>query len=477
MPKALMSSKNENSNFETIRKKIERRNFLIRISKNCLNKKDYFIITACIIIMFCATLFMFIYQPEIAFWHDQRLKTWHGATFNYLAIVLIVLQLSFLFYLLILYFKYKEIRSVSNEELLSCTVIVPAYNEGKLVYETLLSLADSNYPKEKLQILAIDDGSKDDTWLWMLKAKETLGDRLTIHQQPKNMGKRHALYHGFTTGTGAIFVTVDSDSVVDENTLRNLTSPFVTNKNCGAVAGNVRVLNKEKGIIPKMLNVSFTFSFEFVRSAQSALGSVFCTPGALAAYRRDAVLSCLDDWMNQTFMGKPSTIGEDRAITNMILKQGLHVVFQKSAMVYTNTPERYKNLYKMYVRWERSNIRENIMMSKFAFKSFRNESTTGTRIILIMQWLKVIMAFPLLISLLLFLSNYPILFLCSSLSGIFVFSTIQVLFYTKKYNFSEALLAYTYSIFYLFTLFWITPYAIATAGKSGWLTRELPINS
>jgi hyaluronan synthase len=193
----------------------------------------------------------------------------------------------FLAYIARLFFRYKPVSSVTDEELPTCTVIVPAYNEGKLVYSTLKSLVESSYPSEKLELLAIDDGSKDDTWEWMKKAKAELGDRVTIFQQPSNQGKRHALYRGFNLGTGEVFVTVDSDSIVENDTLRNLVSPFVTNKNCGAVAGNVRVLNNQKAIIPRMLNVSFVFSFEFIRSAQSVLGSVLCTPGALAAYRRE----------------------------------------------------------------------------------------------------------------------------------------------------------------------------------------------
>lgn len=462
---------------EKVKKKQDRNKFLERISKNCLTKKDYMIIGASFVTMLASILFLIIYENEILEWHNAKLETWWGVAIYSIGLSLLILKIIFLSYMGYLYIKYKPIKNVSDDELPKCTVIVPAYNEGKLVYDTLLSLADSNYPADKLEILAIDDGSKDDTWDWLLKAKQVLGARLTLFQQPENKGKRHALYRGFTTGTGDVFVTVDSDSIVDENTLRFLVSPFVVKKDCGAVAGNVRVLNKEKGIIPKMLNVSFTFSFEFVRSAQSALGSVFCTPGALAAYRKDAVMNCLDEWINQSFLGQPSTIGEDRALTNMILKQGLHVYFQKNAMVFTNIPERYKNLYKMFIRWERSNVRENIMMSKFAFKNFRDGSTTGTRIILTMQWVKLIMAIPLFLILIFFVVTHPLLFLTSTLSGVLLFSSIQMIFYAKKYNFNETLLAYAYSIFYMFTLFWITPYAIITAGRSGWLTRELPQTS
>lgn len=457
------------------KKRDERNLFFDKIKQNSLTTKDYLLIAFCIGIMFISTAFLITFSTEISNWHESRMATWWGKTIYVIGLVLLTIKVSFLIYLWALYQKYKPIQSVEDKDLPMCTVIVPAYNEGYLVYETLLSLADSKYPHDKLQIFAIDDGSKDDTWEWILKAKQLLGDRLSIFKQPKNKGKREALYHGFKNGKGEVFVTVDSDSIVDENTLRNLVSPFVFNEKCGAVAGNVRVLNKEKGMIPKMLNVSFTFSFEFVRSAQSVLGSVLCTPGALAAYRKDAVLNCLEDWMQQTFMGKRSTIGEDRALTNMILKQGLHVMFQKNAYVFTNIPVKYNNLYKMFIRWERSNVRENIMMSKFAFSNFREGAKYGTRILLMMQWVKVLLALPLLAMFVLFVSAYPILFITSSLTGILIFSSIQMLFYAKNYNFAEGFLAYVYSMFYMFSLFWITPYAILTAGKGGWLTRELAV--
>lgn len=289
-------------------------------------------------------------QPSIEQYNLERLNSTLGIVFLFFSLTLLAYKISFFLFKVFLYVRYKSIKSVSDDELPTCTVIVPAYNEGQLVWETLNSIAESDYPKHKLQILAIDDGSKDDTWFWMEKAKLHLGDRLTIFQQPSNQGKRHALYRGFNLGKGSVFVTIDSDSIVKENTLRNLVSPFITNKNCGAVAGNVKVLNNQKAMLPKMLNVSFVMSFEFVRSAESMLGSVLCTPGALAAYSREAVFACLPEWINQKFMDKPSDIGEDIAMTNMILKQGKEVLFQRNAHVLTNVPESYKGLYKMFIR-------------------------------------------------------------------------------------------------------------------------------
>ncbi|MCH8554065.1 MAG: glycosyltransferase [Schleiferiaceae bacterium] len=394
-------------------------------------------------------------------------------TIFFLSLTLLAFKLAFLIFLFVSYRKYKPIESVSPEELLFCTIIVPAYNEGQQVYETLKSLSKSDYPKKKMHIIAIDDGSADDTWFWLTKAKQELGNSIDILQQPTNKGKREALYLAFKKINSEVIITVDSDSVVAEDTIRNIVSPFVLNQNCGAVAGNVKVLNVNNGIIPKMLNVSFAFSFEFVRSAQSIYGTVLCTPGALSAYRKEAVLSCLDKWIGQTFLGKRTQIGEDRAMTNMILKQGYDVFFQSNAMVYTDIPTTYNQLRKMFTRWERSNIRENLMMTKFAFSNYRTSNKLAARFLLINQWIKMLIAVPAQLVMLVFLYFDPFLFITTSLFGIFIFSSIPAyFFYFKVRSFKDCMFAYSYGIFYAFSLFWITPYALLTAGNNGWLTRS-----
>lgn len=429
------------------------------------------ILGATALALLTSLVLFFVLQPQWEAFHALRISSTWGYVFLIVTLSLLAFRFCFFLYQLYLNYTYKPIESVSDEALPTCTVIVPAYNEGALVYHTLHSIAQSNYPDHKLQILALDDGSKDDTWQWMQKAKAELGNRVTILQQPKNMGKRQALYRGFHLSTGEVLVTIDSDSVIESDTLRNLVSPFVVNPQCGAVAGNVQVLNKEKRAIPKMLNVSFVFSFEFVRSAESRLGSVFCTPGALSAYRREAVFHCLPDWINQTFMGKPSDIGEDRAMTNMILAQGFQVLFQRNAIVYTNVPEKYKGLYKMFIRWGRSNVRENIMMGKFIFSAFREKGAWGTRLLFANQWFKLLMVYPFLLFTVYFLVHFPMLMGVSLGIGVLLAGTVSAIFYSRRYPQAQSWWAFTYGLFHSVGLFWVTPYAIATAGRSGWLTR------
>ena len=435
--------------------------------KKKIKKRDFGIIIGAQILMFCAIYAFNNFHPYFLELHFQRMQTLPGRILVYFLLITLAFQVAFLIYVAYLYSKYKPISSVSDEELPTCTIIVPAYNEGKLVYSTLLSIAESNYPQEKLEIWAIDDGSKDNTWYWINKANKDLGHRITVFQQPENKGKRYALYKGFKEGKGEIFITIDSDSVVEKDTIRNLVSPFVKDENCGAVAGNVKVLNKKQAIIPKMLNVSFVFSFEFIRAAQSTLGFVLCTPGALSAYKREVVLNVVEKWINQKFAGKIATIGEDRAMTNLILEQSYNVLFQKNANVLTNTPIGFKNLHKMFTRWGRSNVRETLMMNRFIFKNFRKENKAGARFVYLNQWIKIVLAIPLIVLMFYFLFTHPVLFFSSALTGTFVFSSIQMLFFSKQYNFSESLWAYPYSIFYMFALFWIIPFAIVTVKNGG----------
>lgn len=441
-------------------------------TKKFLSYMDYIIQINTFLLIIGAGFVLYEFQHQFQEIREIMFSSAIGSGFFYFTIVAVSFKILFLVFIFFHYNKYKPIETVKDNELPTLTVIVPAYNEGQFVFDTLNSISQSDYPKNKIQLMAIDDGSKDDTWEWMCKSKEKLGDFLTILKQPENLGKRHALHRGFQLATGEVLVTIDSDSLIDKNTLRNLVSPFVVDLNCGAVAGNVKINNLKNAIIPKMLNVSFAFSFGFIRAAQSQMKTVLCTPGALSAYRKEAVMNCLEDWINQTFLGVKTDIGEDRAMTNMIMKQGYHILFQNNAFVHTNIPETYNTLRKMFTRWERSNVRENIMMTKFAFSKFRPINTFKPRILLINQWLGIISAIPSLIVMLLIILSYPRLFFSSTIISVAIFSIIPAMYYFIKYSKKNSLWIFTYNIFYSFALFWITPFAILTARKRGWLTRN-----
>ena len=369
--------------------------------------------------------------------------------------------------------RYRPTASVADEQLPSVTVIVPAYNEGAQVQASLISLVCSDYPRDKLQIIAIDDGSRDDTWLWMQRASEALDGRIELLRCPINRGKRHALYEGFLRATGDIVVTVDSDSEVLPNTLRNLISPLAVDPRVGAVAGNVRVLNHGGGPLAKMLDLTFTHAFEFMRASESEVAAVMCCPGALSAYRRALIDEFRDEWICQTFFGEPAAIGEDRSMTNHVLRRGHHVRFQSNAIVLTEVPTNTAQLARMFLRWARSNVRETLVMAGFAYRQFRAGGQLGARINLSLSIVRTLSAGLLFVPLLIALLTSPSL-LAWMLPATLVSALLPAAVFASTRSPRGAAWAFPYALYSVFCLGWIAPWALLTSHRSGWLTRQAP---
>ena len=115
---------------------------------------------------------------------------------------------------------YRETPPQEDSDLPKCSVIVPSFNEGEYVLTTLRSIMNSNYPLEKLEIIAVNDGSSDDTWYWIQRGANEFPGRIRTLNLLRNGGKRRALYEGFQIASGEIAVTVDSDSAITENAIR-----------------------------------------------------------------------------------------------------------------------------------------------------------------------------------------------------------------------------------------------------------------
>ncbi|OQA01402.1 MAG: Poly-beta-1,6-N-acetyl-D-glucosamine synthase [Planctomycetes bacterium ADurb.Bin401] len=431
----------------------------------------------CIILVIAAILYSgFLTMQDFGSVIDHMNTTSSGTVYLLGMRALLFLNIAVFLWRILLVMGYKPAPTLADSKLPRCTVIIPAYNEGKCVLKTLRSVLKSDYPIEKLQIITVNDGSKDDTLMWMQQACDNADGRIELINFTRNRGKRAALYDAIKISKGSIIVTIDSDSIIDRHTLRRLVSPFI-DPQVGAVAGNVRVLNRREGIIPKMLEVSFAFSFDFIRASQSMVNSVFCTPGALSAYRKKAISKDLKQWLEQTFFSKPATIGEDRAITNIVLRNGYHVRFQSNSVVYTIVPTCYKQLCKMYLRWARSNVRETFVMAKFIFKKFRKGSRIGAWINFFMSSISMLLPQAAVSAFLATAFFDPQVYISQVAFGTILASTLPTAFYIIRRRSSDALWAYAYGLFWMAALWWITMWALITMGNGKWLTRDMPADS
>jgi hyaluronan synthase len=368
----------------------------------------------------------------------------------------------------VMWTRYRGWAPAAEDEAPMLTVVIPAYNEGRMVEKSIDSVAGARYPRERLQILAIDDGSTDDTWQHIERAAARHPGLVTALRMPVNGGKRAALAAGCRAARGEILVTLDSDSVIEPRSLLAIAGPF-RDPRIGAVAGKVAVYNRRGGLIARMLHVRFILSFDFLRSAQSTFGTVYCCPGALSAYRTRVFRDVLERWESQRFLGVPCTYGEDRALTNLFFERGYDAVYQRAAVVHTVVPESYSKLCRMYLRWNRSYVREELAFARIVWKrpAFKGlmalVDTSMTNLRYPVAYLSI--AFWAMRAL------HDPATLVRMLVAIGAVSTFYMLYYLRSERSWDFLYGILYGYFSFFGLSWILPYAALTVRARGWLTR------
>jgi hyaluronan synthase len=370
-----------------------------------------------------------------------------------------------------LWLRYRPLPPVDEGELPFVSVIIPVYNEGPLVREAILSVARSAYPRDRLEVIVVDDGSTDDTWQHVQRGVHEALIKVLAIRNPQNRGKRHALYTGFQKAAGGVWVTVDSDSIIDPDALRNGVSPLVRDPRIGCVAGCVKVLNRNESLITRFLKVSFSLSFGFSRAYQSELRALLTTPGALSIYRASAVKPLLFKWTHQTFLGMTCLTGEDRALTNLITSQGFHSVFQSNAVVWSSMPASYSGMAKMFLRWARSNIRETVYLFSYLFKPFRRDYLWGFRINSLLIASTLIVPYMLIgQSYLLMLTN-PLWLFRHAVMITLLGATMALIYYRNERD-SDFAWVILYEFFWVLMCQWIMPYAFLTCRRQGaWITR------
>ncbi len=383
--------------------------------------------------------------------------------------LIVLLETLHLLLMTVLWQRYRPAPIVRDDLLPSLTVIIPAYNEGPMVERSIRSVAGAKYPADKLEILVVDDGSRDDTYFHMAKLRQAHPDQVRVIRFRGNQGKRAALRTAFESARGDVVVTIDSDSEIEPDTLRAMSTPFALDPNIGGVAGWVRVLNRES-LLGRMLDVQFAISFDFLRAAQSTFGAVFVCPGALSAFRREVVLPHLDEWLDQRFLGRPVGHGEDQALTNIVLRAGYKTVYQRTAVVWTLVPERYRQLTRMLTRWDRSYIVEGFSFARFMFKKYRKGNRLLPAIGFVASTFRLIFVFIGLVAIPGLLLRRPDLVISGLLAGIGM-SAIASAYYLRIERNARFLWGVVYALFSFVSLQWILPYALITIRDERWGTR------
>ncbi len=218
------------------------------------------------------------------------------------------------------------------------SIVVPAYNEGKVIGHCIESILASNY--SEYEVILVDDGSSDNT-LEEMRRYETNSRVIVVAK--KNGGKASALNVGLNLAKGEVLFFVDADGIFAPDTISKMLSGFIS-EDVGAVCGNDAPINLDK-LQTQLANLLTHVGTGFVRRALSTIDCLPVVSGNIGAFRHST--------LEKTGPFLEGFIGEDMELTWRVHKAGYKIVFQPWAIVYAEAPSTITGLWKQRVRWAR----------------------------------------------------------------------------------------------------------------------------
>ena len=344
----------------------------------------------------------------------------------------------------------------------SCSIVIPAFNEEACIEATIDACFSADYPRDQIEVVVVDDGSSDATWERMLAARERYPSLLCV-QFSQNRGKRAAMAEGIRRSSGEICVFIDSDSVIESDGLAHIMADF-RDARVGASVGSADVMNKAQNRMTKMQQVRYFVAFRVVKGSESVFGAVTCASGCFSAYRRSALLDVLERWENQRFLGRPATYGDDRALTNYILRNH-RVTYQSLARSHTLAPDTLKAFLIQQVRWRKSWLRESLHVVRFIWRKHPVASIL-TYLGVLFPWVAPVVAFRSLYWHSLMVGD-PWFYLM----GAYVMALLYSLYYAVSRKSPLWHHGITFIVIYMAFLVWLTYYALLTLRDTSWGTR------
>ncbi len=344
------------------------------------------------------------------------------------------------------------------------SLLIPAFNEEAQIERTLRQVMNLEYPADQLQVIVINDGSTDGTLAAIQRARE-LYPEVELISFDISHGKRHALAEGVRKSNGEFLVFIDSDSFLEPDAVRRLLDHFA-DPDVAAVTGHCDVENVWTNALTKMQSVRYYVAFRIMKAAESIFDSITCLSGPLACYRRERLLEVLDSWENQTFLGQPATFGDDRSLTNLLLRRNYKVRYAEKAQCTTVVPEDHRTFLRQQLRWKRSWFRESLLACTFMWKKQPLMALSfymGFLLPLVAPAvvLRALVAVPLLQSV------WPI----NYIFGVLVMSAMLSSVYLLVKRSRLWIYGVMFCFYYMFILVWQLPIAVLTFAQTGWGTR------
>jgi cellulose synthase/poly-beta-1,6-N-acetylglucosamine synthase-like glycosyltransferase len=240
------------------------------------------------------------------------------------------------------------------------TFMIPSYNEGRVVCDGIESIMASDWPKDKIEIIAVCDCSTDDTFEWLKVMRDKYPDNVIVWRNEPNKGKALTLIDIVHKARGEIVFTVDSDTIIANNTIRQIVSSYA-DPDMGGVCGFVLCKNLNDSVWTQMQGMMFAMFKIVTKTFENQFQTARVLSGQIASFRRSVFLECVPMLLNRSIMGiKHVRSGEDTYLTTLLcmgigLSQRWKVFANFEARAWTNNPATMMGYLKQQLRWWRSN--------------------------------------------------------------------------------------------------------------------------
>ncbi|MCX8202292.1 MAG: glycosyltransferase family 2 protein [Candidatus Micrarchaeota archaeon] len=267
--------------------------------------------------------------------------------------IMMFLVLFFTTTMLLIYLKNRQkVREIPKTTRFEPTVsfVIPAYNEENTILETIKSVLNSDYPKNKLEVIVVNDGSKDKT----AEVVKSIKDKRVRLINKQNSGKADSLNRGIKEAKGEIIVTLDADSYIEKDSLRKMLAYF--KEDVAAVTSAVKVRERENmTFLEKLQRLEYLFTI-FNRRLFAMINGVYVTPGPFSAFRREI--------FDEVGGFDPNNIMEDQEIALRIQAANYKIESCMDAVVYTDVPKDFSSFMRQRERWHRGGFR-NILKYRY----------------------------------------------------------------------------------------------------------------
>ncbi|KEI80649.1 glycosyltransferase family 2 protein [Clostridium botulinum] len=257
-----------------------------------------------------------------------------------------------------------ELKGLENEKYPKVSILVPAHNEEKVIGRTVKSILLLNYPKDKIELIVINDNSSDNTKEILKQIQEEYRSYnfkiINTDNITGGRGKSNALNIGYKHSSGDFIAVYDADNTPDKNALKYLMETIIEDEHLGAVIGKFRTRNKDRNMLTRFINIE-TLSFQWMCQAGRWNLLNLCTiPGTNFVVRKN-IIQELNGW-------DPKAIAEDTEISFRIYELGYKIKFVPYSVTWEQEPENLKVWFKQRTRWAKGNIYVLLKYFKNIFK-------------------------------------------------------------------------------------------------------------